>query len=374
MAAKSSRNTKYTQTSETLMSNLQTGEKSFTQSIYESSYRRTIEEKLYRENSLNPCEPKASDTYDNVGNADVQGNFFAPNPSLPVNNLKERDSLQDLLNQIKFFLTSFRSRLSMLIGARGSYGSDNFIGNNIKSNNNIIDISSGQNVSVWNRINYNSYSYEETETMTFETTGQVQTADGRNLDFNMQVEMSREYQETSEYLTRDTAVIMTDPLVISLNSNPVSVSDQKWRFDIDSDGVKDNISLLSKGAGFLAFDRNQDGVINDGAELFGAATGNGFSELAEHDNDGNGWIDENDSIYSKLSVWLKDDDGNDRLIGLKDANVGAIYLGSVSTEFALMSDQDNNQNAQIRRTGAYLTEDGNTKTIQQLDMVKSLIS
>ena len=132
--------------------------------------------------------------------------------------------------------------------------------------------------------------------------------------------------------------------------------------------------MLSKGAGFLAFDKNEDGKINNGTELFGAKTGNGFTELAEYDEDGNGWIDENDEIYSKLSVWIKDDTGNDKLIGLKQANVGAIYLANLSTDFSMKSERDNSHNAQLRRTGMYLTEDGMSNTIQQLDMVNSLIS
>ena len=164
---------------------------------------------------------------------------------------------------------------------------------------------------------------------------------------------------------------MTEPLVISVDSNPVSVSDQKWKFDIDGNGDNDSISLLSKGSGFLAFDRNEDGVINNGLELFGAKTGNGFAELMQYDEDNNGWIDEKDSIYNKLSVWLKDDSGNDKLVSLKDANVGAIYLANQRTEYALMSDDGKEQNAQIRRTGVYLSEDGKAKTIQQLDMVNA---
>ena len=42
-------------------------------------------------------------------------------------------------------------------------------------------------------------------------------------------------------------------------------------------------------------------------------TGNGFSELAEYDSDGNGWIDENDEVYDQLKVWVKDENGKDKL-------------------------------------------------------------
>ena len=167
---------------------------------------------------------------------------------------------------------------------------------------------------------------------------------------------------------------MTDPLVINLGSNPTSVSDQKWRFDIDGDGSVDNISMLSKGSGFLAYDQNGDGVINNGLELFGAKSGNGFQDLMAYDEDGNGWIDESDSIYEKLSVWVKDDSGNDKLLSLKEADVGAIYLANQRTQFSLMSDDGYKQNAQVRRSGVFLTESGMARSIQQLDMVKSLVS
>jgi hypothetical protein len=187
----------------------------------------------------------------------------------------------------------------------------------------------------------------------------------------MSVEMSREFTPSAESMSNDIVEIFTDPLVITLNSNPVSVSDQKWSFDIDGDGSRDSISLLSKGSGFLAFDKDGNEKIDDGSELFGTKTGNGFSELAAYDDDGNGWIDEADEIYDKLSVWLKDDSGQDKLISLKAANVGAIYLGSATTDYALKSDVDNAYNAQLRRSGLYLTNEGISRSISQLDFVKA---
>ena|GEM_PF-3881516 len=96
--------------------------------------------------------------------------------------------------------------------------------------------------------------------------------------------------------------------------------------------------------------------------------------MRAYDDDGNGWIDENDKIYKDLAVWVKDDAGHDKLISLKEANVGAMYLGSVSSEYSLKSEKDNEYNAEIRRSGMYLTEDGRARSVQQLDMVNALIS
>ena len=60
---------------------------------------------------------------------------------------------------------------------------------------------------------------------------------------------------------------------------------------------------------FLALDLNGDGRINNGSELFGALSGNGFADLAQYDSDANGWIDENDEIFQRLKVWSGADDG-----------------------------------------------------------------
>ena len=84
----------------------------------------------------------------------------------------------------------------------------------------------------------------------------------------------------------------------------------------------------------------------------------------------NGWIDENDDIFDKLRIWSKDPDGSDRLTTLKESDVGAIYLDSRRTEFAV-KDLSNKDRAQVRRTGIFLREStGRAGTVQQFDMVK----
>ncbi|MBO4338094.1 MAG: hypothetical protein J5842_08475, partial [Lachnospiraceae bacterium] len=196
---------------------------------------------------------------------------------------------------------------------------------------------------------YGEYHYhEETEETSFSTTGTAVTADGRKLSFELYVTMSRSFVEESATEISYGTPIALDPLVIQLSGTPARVSDQTFMFDLDSDGIEDKIAKLVGGSGFLALDRNEDGVINDGSELFGTRTGNGFEELAEYDSDGNGWIDENDDIYDRLRIWSKDPDGKDRLTTLKESDVGAIYLDSRRTNFSV-KDMYNNDLAQVRR-------------------------
>lgn len=212
--------------------------------------------------------------------------------------------------------------------------------------------------------------YHEEETTSFSTTGTVKTSDGREFNFNLELSMSRSFTEAYFQSTTFPAPRFTDPLVINLDCDAADVTDQKFYFDLDADGHEEAISMLSGGSGFLALDKNGDGKINDGSELFGAASGNGFADLAKYDSDGNGWIDEADEIFKDLLIWTKDSNGNDRLIGLGEAGVGAIYLGSAQTEFSLNSLATNEANARIRSTGIFLYENGGMGTVQQLDLAQ----
>ncbi len=211
--------------------------------------------------------------------------------------------------------------------------------------------------------------FAESEQTAFSTQGTVVTADGREITFNLGLSMSRsfeEYYETSQTVNK--TIQMTDPLVINLDTDIASLSDQKFEFDIDGDGILDSISMLNRGSGYLALDKNGDGIINDGSELFGTSSGDGFYDLSMYDEDGNGWIDENDEIFSKLLIWSKDENGNDELYHLKDKGVGAICIAKVSTDFSLNSLKTNQTNGQIRSTGVFLYENGNAGTMQQLDL------
>lgn len=219
-----------------------------------------------------------------------------------------------------------------------------------------------------------TYSVEQEDTC-FSTVGTVRTKDGREINFNVNVNMSRRCEEYYREELNVAQFALYDPLVINLDTDATELSDQTFYFDLDADGEEEEISML-KGSGYLALDKNEDGIINDGSELFGTGNGDGFADLARYDEDGNGWIDENDSIWSKLKIWCKDEKGNDVLYKLSDKGVGAICLQNVSTDFTLQGDRTardgvteaNATNGAIRKTGIFLYENGNVGTVQHVDM------
>ena len=206
----------------------------------------------------------------------------------------------------------------------------------------------------------------EHERTAFSSTGQIRTADGKTLDFNLDLTMCRSF-ECERAVTEQGSAILRDPLVINFAGKACELDGKRFEFDLDADGQKESIPGLAGGSGFLAIDRNGDGHINDGSELFGTRSGDGFADLAGLDADGNHWLDENDAAFDSLRVWRRDESGRERLNTLSEEGVGALYLDATETPFAL-TDDENRLLAQIRASGLYLRENGSAGTLQQVDL------
>lgn len=216
-------------------------------------------------------------------------------------------------------------------------------------------------------LEYDYYaSHYEYESVSFQAQGTVQTQDGQTIQFSVELNMSREFYSEQSVSVRAGDAKKIDPLVLNFDGNAAQLSDTRFAFDLDADGRTEQIALLGPNSGFLALDKNGNGAIDDGSELFGPASGNGFQELAAYDGDGNRFIDENDPIYDKLRIWNRNADGSQQLIGLGQKGVGAIYVGHLAAPFSLR-DADNREQAQAVSAGIFLHENGQAGTVQQID-------
>lgn len=209
-------------------------------------------------------------------------------------------------------------------------------------------------------------SHYESEETRYASSCIVKTADGLELSFQVSLDMKWEFYTEENFFMESGK--RTDPLVISYNGNAVELSDMTFSFDLNAYGSSEEIPFLQPGAGFLVFDKDVDGKINNGSELFGIVTGNGFNDPATHDSDRNMWIDENDPVFETLYLWKKDVSGLDTLVSLKDAGIGAINLSHGNTFFSL-KDPRNNDLGFVKNTGAYLEETGSAGIIQEIDFV-----
>ncbi|MEQ9726991.1 calcium-binding protein [Pseudomonas sp. WHRI 8822A] len=132
----------------------------------------------------------------------------------------------------------------------------------------------------------------------------------------------------------------TSPIIIDLDGDGVETLPigEKF-FDLDADGLSESTGWVSSDDGLLVHDRDGNGRISNGTELFGnhsllsngETAQNGFQALAEYDNNGDAVVDAQDASYASLQVW-RDLNGNGiseegELQTLADAGVVSISTG-----------------------------------------------
>lgn len=135
-------------------------------------------------------------------------------------------------------------------------------------------------------------------------------------------------------------------------------------FDIDATGIKQSVGWVKPDDGFLVLDRNGNGLIDSGAELFGDATplstggiaGDGFEAVADLDENSDGVLDANDAVWQDLRIWQDaNQDGINQEGELKtlfDAGVASINVGK--TEHLAVLDNGN----ALADLGTYTRSDG----------------
>lgn len=231
--------------------------------------------------------------------------------------------------------------------------------------------------------NLNISKYKRTLTYTHKWQGNEEKEEDKKFTISGSVVKSSQGLKVKEIISGNGKIIDddkddkqdpedVDPIIIDLNKNKITSTklNNTIYFDHDNNNFKEATSWIDKGDAFLALDKNSNGLIDNGNELFGNHTisntrfkytnnkaTNGYEALKAYDLNGDNVIDSKDEIYDKLLLW-KDSNQNaitdkGELIKLKDSGIVSIDLNYKNTSI----DEKGNT---IKQSSTVTFEDGST--------------
>ena len=170
-----------------------------------------------------------------------------------------------------------------------------------------------------------------------------------------------------------------DPLALDLDGDGIETrgADGKVVFDHNNDGVKTDTGWLRPDDGWLVLDRNSNGTIDNGGELFGVDTvksdgtkaSDGFDALSDLDSNNDNIFDAGDTRFADVRVWRDlNQDGvsqSSELSTLAANNIRSISLNKTSATTNL-----GNGNAQTA-TATFTRTDDTTGTAANLGLVSN---
>ena len=161
-----------------------------------------------------------------------------------------------------------------------------------------------------------------------------------------------------------------DPLTLDLDGDGLETvgfdPSHPVYFDHDLNGTKEGTGWVAPDDGFLVLDRNGNGVIDNGSELFGDHTplsgggyaADGFAALVQEDTNSDGKVDSTDTRFANLRVWRDlNQDGISQaseLTTLAEQNIAAINVAKTANSQTLANGN------QIADLGTYVKTDGST--------------
>ena len=178
----------------------------------------------------------------------------------------------------------------------------------------------------------------------------------------------------SLYIAATQASESVDPLVIDLGKKGIELTslDDGVYFDLDNNGFAERTAWIGGEDGFLALDRNGNGKIDNGGELFGdqvtlkdgSTSSEGFEALAELDENGDGVIDKNDSEFKNLRVWI---DANHNGVSESDElkTLDELGITSISLDHANKSETDSSTGTIVSESSTVTFADGTVRDISE---------
>ena len=162
-----------------------------------------------------------------------------------------------------------------------------------------------------------------------------------------------------------------DPIILDLDGDGIETVglDAGVLFDHNGDGVKTGTGWVGIDDGLLVLDKNNNGTIDNGAELFGDHTilkngqkaKDGFEAISDLDVNKDGKLNSNDAVFANLRVWRDvNQDGISQTSELK--TLSDLGISSINTRASITGGQNQNNGNVIIGSSSFMQSDGTIKT------------
>ncbi len=190
-----------------------------------------------------------------------------------------------------------------------------------------------------------------------------------NIHIEGRIESAAATNQESASVTVEGEVEQSDPLVLDLDGDGVELTTARdgSTFDITGDSAKEQTAFVTGGDAFLALDKNNNGFIDSGRELFGDQNGakDGFEELSKYDDNNDNQIDSRDAVYGSLRLFADANfDGisqTSEVKSLRDAGISSIQLNDVEAHRNL-------NGGALLSTASYTRTDGSHGTVGDVNV------
>jgi hypothetical protein len=210
---------------------------------------------------------------------------------------------------------------------------------------------------------------EVKEQVEFEAELRARVDDGKGgtveQSVSVKLRASREFFQQEEVTLQAGERPKKDPLVLDLTGAGIDLTgvEDGTVFDLNGDGVAEKSATVRGGTGLLWMDRNGNGQLDDGSELFGDVGGatDGFEALSAMDTNGDGRVDLQDASFENLRLRL-DHAGQAQDVTLQQAGVASLELQHVALPASL------GDSASVDALGVFQRTDGSLGTMADVQL------
>jgi len=180
-------------------------------------------------------------------------------------------------------------------------------------------------------------------------------------ELNLRFRQNTSVEERIGISLEELGIKKVDPLVLDLDGNGIQLTEagKGAIFDVTADGKLDSTAWVKGNTALLTYDRNGNGVVDNGSELFGDQNGaaHGFEELGKYDANGDRKITILDPIFKALKLY-RDLNGDGKMGKNEFSTLSELGIKALNLNF-MRASADINGNSLILN-GSFEREDGST--------------